>query len=185
MASSLRDLIPELYPYASALVDAASSAGFNPRITSTIRTHGEQRRLYARFLAGQSALPAAPPGYSAHEYGWAFDVVFTPYSALWEGGKYWHSLGGVWGGSADPVHFEYPGFKAALQASGGPGDEDVTQDLFQSARDALNGGMDIAIQFLPGIGTVASIASMFGIHPSETVKAHPWLRLLGPPFVFY
>jgi hypothetical protein len=149
MASSLRDLIPELYPYASALVDAASSAGYSPRVTSTVRTHSEQARLYRDFLArGKTGLPAAPPGTSAHEYGWAFDCIFSPYEGLAEGGKYWRSLGGVWFPS-DPVHFEYPGFQAALKASG------VTADFG-------NGTSDLAAQYRAAIEEINSLSSTVG-----------------------
>ncbi len=105
-------LIPELQPYARELVRAAGAAGLQPRVTSTRRTYSEQARLYRRHLAGLSPYPAAPPGHSAHEYGWAFDMVCND---LVSAGTYWQSLGGVWGGPiGDDVHFEYPGFKAAL-----------------------------------------------------------------------
>jgi hypothetical protein len=48
-------------------------------------------------------------------------MVTSPVERLAECGDYWESLGGVWGGrkGADPVHFEYPGFQAALAAQGG------------------------------------------------------------------
>jgi D-alanyl-D-alanine carboxypeptidase-like protein len=111
-------LIPELQPYARALVDAAGAAGFQPRVTSTVRTHAEQSRLYRRWQQGLNEFPVAPPGTSAHEFGYAFDLVTSPMSLLdSDVGPYWEDLGGVWGGSAgkrghvyDPVHFEYPGF---------------------------------------------------------------------------
>ncbi len=124
MATSLNALIPELQPYARTLVDAAGAAGLQPRITSTRRSNAEQTRLYRRFLAGQQPYPVARPGTSAHEYGWAFDLVVSPLSSLAEVGAYWESLGGIWGGHPsragsgyDPVHFEYPGFQAALAGS--------------------------------------------------------------------
>ena len=39
-------------------------------------------------------------------------MVVTPFSALADVGYTWQDWGGVWGGSRDPVHFEYPGFIA-------------------------------------------------------------------------
>ncbi len=118
MSASLTELIPELQQPARDLVDAAGAAGLLPRVTSTVRTYSQQRRLYNRYLAGFSQFPAAPPGRSAHEYGWAFDIVVSPFDALTDVGTYWETLGGVWGGRGrDPVHFEYPGF---LDALGGP-----------------------------------------------------------------
>lgn len=115
MSASLTELIPELQPYARDLVDAAGAAGLQPRVTSTRRTYAEQKRLYDRSLAGLSPYPAAPPGHSSHEYGWALDMVVSPLSALADVGAYWEQNGGVWGGRiGDDVHFEYPGFQEAL-----------------------------------------------------------------------
>jgi hypothetical protein len=37
-------------------------------------------------------------------------MVCTPWEALWDVGYTWEQWGGVWGGDADPVHFQYPGF---------------------------------------------------------------------------
>ena len=105
------DLIPELQPFAAALVRAAGDAGLLPRVTSTRRSHALQKKLYDRFLSGASQYPALPPGRSAHEYGYAFDLVVSPMSALEDVGYTWEQWGGIWGGHAsDPIHFEYPGF---------------------------------------------------------------------------
>ena len=108
MGGSISDLDPELASFARDLVDAAGRAGLQPRITSTIRSHSEQRRLYNRFLAGQAGYPVAPPGQSAHEYGLAFDMVVSPMEALADVGYTWQQWGGGWNGS-DAVHFELPG----------------------------------------------------------------------------
>jgi len=108
MGGSIRDLVPELQPFAGALVDAAGRAGLLPRVTSTVRTRSEQRRLYNRFLAGQAGYPVAPPGFSAHEYGEAFDLVVSPMDALADVGYTWQQWGGGWNPS-DAVHFELPG----------------------------------------------------------------------------
>jgi len=118
VSANLSSLIPELQPYARDLVDAAGAAGLQPRVTSTRRTFAEQKRLYNRSLAGLSPYPAAPPGHSAHEYGWAFDLIVSPLSALSDVGAYWEENGGVWGGrGGDDVHFEYPGFQDAVGPS--------------------------------------------------------------------
>jgi hypothetical protein len=108
MGGSINDLVPELQPWASDLLLAAGRAGLHPRITSTVRTHSEQRRLYNRFLAGEAGYPVAPPGQSSHEYGLAFDMVVTPMAALADVGYTWQQWGGGWSGS-DAVHFELPG----------------------------------------------------------------------------
>src|SRR6266481_645309 len=103
----ISDLVEELQGPANDLVLAAGRAGLLPRITSTIRTNSEQRRLYNRFLAGQAGYPVAAPGYSAHEYGLAFDMVVSPMEALADVGYTWQQWGGGWNG-ADAVHFELP-----------------------------------------------------------------------------
>src|SRR5437667_6413034 len=108
MPASLDALVAELRDAARALVNAAGAAGLQPRITSTLRTHSEQRRLYSRFLAGQAGYPVAPPGRSAHEYGEAFDLVVSPMEALEDVGYTWQTWGGGWN-PADAIHFELPG----------------------------------------------------------------------------
>jgi len=117
MGGSIYDLVPELVPFASALVDAAGSAGLLPRITSTVRTNSEQRRLYNRFLAGQAGYPVAPPGSSAHEYGEAFDMVTSPMDALADVGYTWQQWGGAWN-PGDAVHFELPGASERAKQKG-------------------------------------------------------------------
>src|SRR5258708_23489252 len=119
MGGWINDLVPELQPFASALVDAGGGAGLQPRITSTLRTHSEQRRLYAGYLAGQAGYPVAPPGQSSHEYGEAFDLVVSPMAALRDVGRLWRRWGGGWSGR-DAVHFELPG--AAKRAQQHPAD---------------------------------------------------------------
>jgi hypothetical protein len=107
MATSIRSLVPDLQPFAYALVDTAAESGWSPRVTSARRSHREQTFLYNRFLAGQSAYPVAPPGHSAHELGLAFDLIVSPYDRLNELGDLWESWGGRWGGRGrDPIHFE-------------------------------------------------------------------------------
>lgn len=70
-------------------------------------------RLYNRWLSGQSPYPALPPGTSQHERGFAVDIARLGLRAsedpiLHELGRMWRAMGGVWGGEADPVHFEAP-----------------------------------------------------------------------------
>lgn len=111
MSGSLATLIPELQPFARALINAAANARMNPRVTSTRRSTAEQARLYQRYIAGQSQYPVAPPGTSAHEFGYAFDMIVSYADWLPQLGHLWQSWGGVWGGAFnDPIHFEFPGF---------------------------------------------------------------------------
>jgi|SRR5882762_6548123 len=117
MGAGFSQLDPELAAAARALVDAAAAARLQPRVTSTYRSHAEQTRLYRRFLAGQQGYPVAPPGFSAHEYGWAFDMVVSPMDALADVGYTWQQWGGAWN-PGDAVHFELPGASAEAERLG-------------------------------------------------------------------
>lgn len=90
-----------------ALWRLAQSLDPRARVTSAFRTGEEQRRLYRRYLAGQSRYPVAAPGTSKHEYGLALDLVATD-ETLRRLGMQWQSAGGEWGGERDPIHFAIP-----------------------------------------------------------------------------
>lgn len=121
MTANIGGLIPELQQPCRDLLQAAGAAGLMPKITSTYRSYTEQARLYRRYQQGLQVLPVAAPGTSAHEFGYAFDMVVTPMDALSDVGYTWEQWGGVWGGEfSDPVHFEYPGFQAPVGAAVDP-----------------------------------------------------------------
>jgi hypothetical protein len=94
-------LQPWLQPWARWLISLWPSS----QLTSTLRSYEEQRQLYNAYLAGVSKYPVAPPGRSLHQYGRAFDLVAEP-QMLEQLGQVWESVGGTWGGAADPIHFE-------------------------------------------------------------------------------
>lgn len=113
---SLSELEPWLQPYARYLVRVAEYNGLTVNVTSVYRSDAKQAQLYNRYLRclqeGRSdCLPAAPPGHSNHGRRRAFDLVVTGgyrgsnQEAL---GLLWRSMGGRWGGSQDPVHFDVP-----------------------------------------------------------------------------
>lgn len=87
---------------------ALRANGVNYRVTSTKRTWAEQAALFARFQAGKSTLPAAPPGRSKHQLGLAIDVVFDVPGDL----EVAVQSAGVhllrWAGPGDRVHFDSP-----------------------------------------------------------------------------
>lgn len=158
MAYPFSALVPELRPYAEQLLNAASAAGLNPTVTSTVRTYAQQKALWDRYQAGRSKYPAAPPGASAHEYGWAFDMDVYPHDALADVGAYWQDLGGTWGGDRDPVHFELPGASEAARANyeaglTAPAPEPKWVKAMAAAVDAL-------IAFVPGIGEAEIIGQL-------------------------
>lgn len=110
---STAKLRPEFRPHAEQLLKAAR--GLDPRFvfTSTYRSRTDQARLYARYIKGESPFPALPPGRSQHERGWAVDLARLGVDPsddplLAALGAAWRSIGGVWGGTVDPVHFEAP-----------------------------------------------------------------------------
>ncbi len=158
MSARLDDLVPELAPFARDLVTAAGAAGLQPRVTSTRRSHTEQARLFRRYLAGQAEVPVAPPGSSAHEQGWAFDMVVTPFEALSDVAAAWIDAGGAWGGQADPVHFELPGASAEAKrlaiTPGTPENHYLAQTI------------DFALGFLPVSGVASTIAGLLELFPS-------------------
>jgi len=116
MSAKIDDLLDELQQPARDLIAACDAAGLQPRLTSTLRSHAEQKRLYNRYLAGQAGFPVAPPGQSAHEYGEAFDLVVSPMEALADVGYTWKTWGGGWN-PGDAIHFELPGASARAKAS--------------------------------------------------------------------
>lgn len=163
MSASFGRLIPDLQPWARRLVDVATTAGVRPVVTSTFRTFAQQSKLYTAFKAGQSKYPVAAPGTSAHEFGFAFDVDLGSDGAnLSDLGSVWESWGGVWGGRyGDPVHFEFPGFKASAGGQTG-GCSPVLA--------AVAAAVDFLLGFAPGIGEVELIATLAGFgFPRSTV----------------
>lgn len=100
-------------PFATQLLRLARSIDARFVVTSARRSRSDQARLFARYQAGQSPFTALPPGRSQHERGLAVDLArlnMDPANdeLLAALGDAWRKAGGVWGGSADPVHFEAP-----------------------------------------------------------------------------
>lgn len=155
--TSLDALTPEFIPYAKAFVQFLGNNRLHPQITSTRRSRAEQSRLYDAYIArGRTGLPAAPPGASAHEYGYAVDLLVSPQEYLYAVGNYWSQLGGVWHPS-DPVHFEYPGFVPQAETA---------------AESPLVGIIETLSSFLPPVfwlgktneREIRALAARFGIY---------------------
>lgn len=153
MAREFSRLVPGLQPFASALLRIGEQAGVNPVVTSTVRSHSQQAKLYNAYLRGQTPYPVAPPGHSAHEFGWAFDMVSVSEESQADLGQVWSNWGGTWGGTADPVHFELPGASASLRRKAvSVGTSRVPRTLAAAA--------DFAIAFIPGIGEIELAAQL-------------------------
>jgi len=99
-----RGLDPEVARRLEDTLAAARAAGVDARVTSTFRSHSEQDALYRAWLArGKRGLPAAVPGTSTHEYGFAVDIVSSKPVAL---ARIAECHGLKWAGPKDPVHFD-------------------------------------------------------------------------------
>lgn len=111
-------LLPEVQPYARALVTKAAANGITIKVISGLRTYAEQDDLYAqgRTKSGQ-IVTNARAGYSNHNFGIAFDIgVFEGSRYLDESPKYkavgvlGMDLGLEWGGNwktiQDEPHFQ-------------------------------------------------------------------------------
>src|SRR5216684_6232978 len=164
------DLVPDLRDPAAALVDAAASAGLQPRVTSTVRTRSQQARLYRRYLAGAAGFPVAPPGYSAHEYGEAFDMVVAPMEALADVGYTWQQWGGGWNPS-DAVHFELPGASEYAREQGR-----LLEVQSDSAGATATGLITTATDFYLGSNVAGLLKLIPGLSKSEA------LRVLSSPY---
>lgn len=109
-----RGLNRHFLPLARYIYALAKSLDTRFVITSGYRSPAAQAALYARFLRGEPGLyTVAPPGRSQHERGFAIDIARVGVKALEDPllvqlGTWWRQQGGVWGGAADPVHFEAP-----------------------------------------------------------------------------
>jgi len=181
LSASLDALIPDLQPYARELVRAAGAAGLLPKVTSTVRSYAEQKRLYDRAQQGLSPYPAAPPGHSSHEYGYSFDLIVSPMDYLVDVGRYWQSLGGIWGGQfKDPVHFEYPGFKqnfsALIAGAQALDDTPVAGGAFYTLVDLLSGFVPVLGEaqmvdtVLRWLGGDPTNAEFYLQHPAEAAR---------------
>jgi len=90
--------------------DLANNLNLSPVITSTKRSYTAQAELYRKYKAGLSRFPAARPGTSIHETGFAFDMDLKDERYLTPLGEIWERFGPGfrWGGRfKDPIHFEY------------------------------------------------------------------------------
>jgi len=108
---ALQGLNPEVQRRVDLMLRLLRDAGIRATVTSGYRSIERQRELYVRARRGQSALPAAPPGLSTHNYGYAVDVVLSgaPQSVLGDAAR---AVGLVWAGPRDPVHVDPFGFEA-------------------------------------------------------------------------
>ncbi|HCS65023.1 MAG TPA: peptidase M15 [Cellvibrio sp.] len=111
-------LLPEVQPFARALVHKANANGVTIKILSGLRTYEEQDALYAQGrTAPGNKVTNAKGGFSNHNFGIAFDIgIFEGTKYLGESPKYkaigvlGMELGLEWGGNwktiVDQPHFQ-------------------------------------------------------------------------------
>lgn len=111
-------LHPRVRDYARALVHSAAGQGITIKVISATRTYEEQAALYAKGrTAPGTRVTNAPPGYSNHNFGLAFDIgifkgtAYQPESPIYKAvGALGRSLGLEWGGDwkslMDEPHFQ-------------------------------------------------------------------------------
>ena len=109
--ADLRTLHPQLAPAARWLYQVGKQYDGRLVVTSAYRSPAKQARLYQRWVTGQSQIPAAPPGRSLHQYRLAFDLARIGIDPLTDPlltwlGSVWTQIGGRYGGTQDPVHFD-------------------------------------------------------------------------------
>ena len=115
---TIATLLPQVQPYARALVLKAAKAGITIKVISGLRTYEEQNDLYEQGRSKPGRIVTnARGGYSNHNFGIAFDVgVFEGTKYLDESPKYKAvgalgiELGLEWGGNwksiQDEPHFQ-------------------------------------------------------------------------------
>ena len=146
-------------------------------VTSTVRSFHDQKFLYDRYTKDPAHnLPAAPPGHSAHEYGWAFDMIVSPDNYQHGVGKVWeHDWGGKWGGAKDPVHFELPGASQLAWQLGESGAQptDIGRPVkggpFYKLADFLS-------SFVPGLGQLQLVDFLVSLLDGNDDKASWYLQ---------
>jgi LAS superfamily LD-carboxypeptidase LdcB len=93
-------------PNVVAMVNAAGSGGL--KASSSFRSMAKQTELYNCAPGCTGGNPAAKPGYSNHQMGFAFDFSNGSSSWSWMRGNA-EKYGYKWLGTKDPVHWSTTG----------------------------------------------------------------------------
>jgi len=129
-------LLPEVQPYARALVTKAGVDGITIKVISGLRTYDEQNDLYAQGRTKPGKIVTnARGGFSNHNFGIAFDVgVFEGSQYLDESPKYkavgvlGMDLGLEWGGNWKTIQDE-PHFQLRPKWAGDLSERDMLAEL--------------------------------------------------------
>jgi peptidoglycan L-alanyl-D-glutamate endopeptidase CwlK len=129
-------LLPEVQPFARALVTKAAADGITIKVISGLRTYDEQNDLYAQGRTKPGGIVTnARGGFSNHNFGIAFDVgVFEGSQYLDESPKYkavgvlGMDLGLEWGGNWKSIQDE-PHFQLRPKWAGDLSERDMLAEL--------------------------------------------------------
>jgi peptidoglycan L-alanyl-D-glutamate endopeptidase CwlK len=138
-------LLPEVQPYARALIAKAAANGITIKVISGLRTYDEQNDLYAQGRTKPGNIVTnARAGYSNHNFGIAFDIgVFENSRYLDDSPKYkavgllGTDLGLEWGGNWKTIQDE-PHFQLRPQWASDLSEKDMLADL-RSRKDSGEG----------------------------------------------
>lgn len=118
---SLDDLQPVFRPLVDRFLASAKAAGLDVLVTCTLRPNDEQDRLYAQGRTAPGPIVTnARAGQSAHNYGYAIDIVpIRDGKCVWDGrDPLWHQIGTLgqavgldWYGAPDAKFREEPHFE--------------------------------------------------------------------------
>jgi peptidoglycan L-alanyl-D-glutamate endopeptidase CwlK len=138
-------LLPEVQPYARALVTKAAANGITIIVICGTRTYEEQDALYAQGRTRQGNIVTnARAGHSNHNFGIAFDIgVFDGGNYIEESPKYkavgllGMDLGLEWGGNWKTIQDE-PHFQLRPQWAADLSEQDMLAQL-RSRKDSGKG----------------------------------------------
>ena len=142
---TIATLLPQVQPYARALVLKAAKAGITIKVISGLRTYEEQNDLYQQGRSKPGKIVTnARAGFSNHNFGIAFDVgVFEGTKYLDDSPKYKAvgalgiELGLEWGGNWKSIQDE-PHFQLRPKWAVDESDKDMLAEL----RSRKNSGKD-------------------------------------------
>ncbi len=142
---TIATLLPQVQPYARALVLKAAKSGITIKVISGLRAYEEQNDLYEQGRSKPGKIVTnARGGFSNHNFGIAFDVgVFEGTKYLDESPKYKAigalgiELGLEWGGNWKSIQDE-PHFQLRPKWAAAESDKDMLAEL----RSRKNSGKD-------------------------------------------
>ena len=141
----IETLLPEVQPYARALVTKAAGSGIAIKVISGLRTYDEQNDLYAQGRTKPGEIVTnARGGYSNHNFGIAFDIGVVEGSRYLDESPQYKAVGVLgtdlgleWGGNWKTIQDE-PHFQLRPKWASDMSERDMLADL-RSRKDSGEG----------------------------------------------